>query len=302
MPETGLTYATLCAVGTGLLWCGIGVLISKVTSRGTDFPCFMAGSYVVTALLALVLFPRHTLLLTGPVPRLWNTIGVLLAAGLLSSTGLLLLNRAMALGPHGASWTIAQSALVVPFAVGVLLWHDQSTALNLCGVAAILGALIAFGMARARRDHDTHPESGKWFAFALATLAVFGLQQTLMTIPSRWPDWSDAVRLRIPLFTTGCAICYVIVTLHRGGWPPFKFRKEHLILPCIALPSQFLLFLALDISAEYGRTGLVYPLTVGTCIVSFALYSALVLREPLSRCTLAGMVMGAVGVVLVALR
>lgn len=302
MPTSPMLWGTICAVSTGLLWCGVGAVVSRVTRRGGDFVGFMAGSYVLAAVGAWVLFPRYGVLASGQAARLGLLACVLVPGGALSAAGMVAMNRAMRLGHHGATWTVGQSALVVPFSAGVLIWHDSAAAQNVCGVACVLAAIAALGMARKAEPVEGPRASSGWLPVALLVLALFGVQQTLATVPTRWAGWTDSARLRAPMIVTGAMLGYVVAAAAWRRLPNLRPSAGYLVLPCIILPSYVLLFRALDLFGRCSRTGLVYPVAVGTSIVSFGVYSVVVLREPLSPAKGLGMALGAIGVVLTAMR
>jgi multidrug transporter EmrE-like cation transporter len=56
------------------------------------------------------------------------------------------------------------------------------------------------------------------------------------------------------------------------------------------------MFLSLDILGDIGKASLVYPVCVGTCIITFTLYSRFRLREELDWVSAAGLPMGVAGI------
>ena len=302
MPTSPMLWGTICAVSTGLLWCGVGAVVSRVTQRDVNFTGFMAGSYVLAAVGAWALFPRYGVLVSGQAARLGMLACVLVPGGALSAAAMVAMNQAMRLGHHGATWTVGQSALVVPFSAGVLIWHDSAAAWNICGVACVLAAIAALGLARRAQPAEGPRASAAWLPVALLVLALLGVQQTLATVPSRWAGWTDAARLRAPMIATGAMLGYVVAAAVCRRLPRLRPRAGYLVLPCIILPAYVLMFRALDLFGQCGRAGLVYPVAVGTSIVGFGAYSVVVLREPFSPARGLGMALGAVGVVLTAMR
>lgn len=293
------------AIGTGLLWGGIGVVTSSVTRRGMSFPGYMASSFILTMVGAWLLFPRWSASGGDGPPRVALLAGLLLSGGMLSALGMVVLNRAMAHGHHGACWTIGQSALVIPFLFGLAIWADTATVANVLGVMAVLISLVLLGMSRTLGKPPTRAGTASdrgWFGLALLTLMIFGAQQTLVSIPSRWADWSDRYALRAPLALTGMGLGYLLMALAGGYRVRLELLPAHWVVPCLSLPSYLLLFRALDSFSVQGRAGLVFPIAVGTSIVTFALYSALVLRERLTPWSAGGLLIGITGVLLVAWR
>ena len=65
----------------------------------------------------------------------------------------------------------------------------------------------------------------------------------------------------------------------------------------IACISSFLCFYrGLDVLAKYGCGGSGYPVAIGVCIVAFAAYSMMVLKEKFSRLELTGLTLIVLGI------
>jgi hypothetical protein len=94
---------------------------------------------------------------------------MMLAAGMINAWGVLTLQRAMRRGHHGVTWAIGQSAMVVPFLVGVLVFGD---ALGALGFPIAVGAcVVGFGIYSAVVLHETFT---RWHLVGM-TLGVVGV-------------------------------------------------------------------------------------------------------------------------------
>jgi multidrug transporter EmrE-like cation transporter len=140
-----------------------------------------------------------------------------------------------------------------------------------------------------------------WLWLALLALFLFGTQKTLATIPSRWTDWEDTARVRIPMVLTGGTIGYQVMRAFlQRPWRVRRWRAA--ILLCgIGLAGRWLMFSSLDAFASFSRVALFYPVAAGTCTTAFALYSIFILEERVTVTRTLGMGFGCVGVVLVLL-
>lgn len=293
-----LISGILYALATGILWGGAAVVISGVARKNADFLNFMAITFMLATSIAWILIPRYSQF-SLDLPRLPDLVCLFLLAGAFTACGMVALYRAMTMGHHAATWTIGQSALVFPFVLGVLVWNDTASAVNISGVVAILMGIIAMGVAQRKDSSAAGTSARAWLVIVLLAFVLLGIQQTLTTIPSRWHGWTDSARLRIPILMSGAMLSYVSASivlrrLFRQKW----LWRYGLALMCIALVSQVLLFKSLDMLGGVSRAALVFPISIGTCIISFSLYSAIVLREPPSTARYVGMGLGVVGVIL----
>jgi multidrug transporter EmrE-like cation transporter len=290
------------AVATGLLWATVGIVLSRAARRGIAFAPFMAANFSMAASVAFLVYPRHQVWLSGDVACVGPLVAAIIGGGLISALGVICTQRGMQLGHHGATWTISQSGLAIPFLAGLLIWSDHARVGNIVGAAAILSGLVLLGYTRDDGEAGAPRHGIRWLLFALFAFLAIGTAQTCMGIPSRWAGWTDEARLRVPLFLIGSLLGHTIVTGLQGHRVRKGYSREAVLLAVIGLVSQFLMFRTLDVFAEFHRVGLAHPIAVGTCIVGFGLYSILVLRERINLPRLAGLILAALGVVLVALK
>jgi drug/metabolite transporter (DMT)-like permease len=286
---------------TGLCWTFVGAVLSHCTRNKIAVVTLLGPQGVLCVLVAFLFLPDYSLLRQGIPAGVPALVGVMLLAGLANGVGILVMQRAMSMGHHGMTWAIGQSALIMPFLAGLLLFHETPTAWRIAGVGAILSSLIFFGQAR---EHAEEGQSDKvprsWFPLALATLVILGVGQVLTSLPSHIPALTDTARLRMPLIYLGSGAVICAQWHHQGGRP----NRSTLILAVmgvvIGFMAMFSLFRGLDLLAGCQMASLGFPIAVGSCITLFALYSAIALHEPFSRWHLAGLVLGLTGVVLLA--
>jgi uncharacterized membrane protein len=296
------------AVSAGLMWAGIAALFSHVARHGKDHVAVLGLSSLISVAATWILVPDYSKLLAGDATRIADLAIVMALGGLFVGLGMTILPAAMRMGHHGATWTIGQASLIVPAVVGLLVWGDRPAPHNLVGVAIVMVSLVCLGIAKgARSDPKKNAPREKrspalWFTMSILAFCLLGLEQTAKTMPSTWPDWEDTARLRPPLALTASMIVYQVIALAQRRYRRPLPIREALILPVLVVPSHFIIYGAVDLFDEAGRAGLGYPTAVSTCIVSFALYSVFVLREPLTRWRAAGLVLCAAGIIMVAFK
>lgn len=269
---------TLCIVASGLLNAVMGVFFSQAGRQGMRLVAFgLAMGLSSTAVIWC--FCDWPALLAGDVPRWREFVPIMAIGGALSWGGLLLMMVAMRRGHQAGSWMVTQSAMVVPLLAGILVWGDRPRLANLAGAALILGSILLFGAQPASRTHAAPAKP--WFVIALLGFLAMGISQTLMTVPSHWPGWVDTGRLRVPVMSTAATLFLATACAAQRCWP----RRNEWVLgvTCnfVGLASAVVLFAGMDRLADRNLVALAYPLSVGTGMVGFAIYSRVGLREPL---------------------
>jgi multidrug transporter EmrE-like cation transporter len=286
---------------TGLLWAAIGVAYSVMAQRRLGFFAVMGPSFTVTAALSWLVLPDHRLLSIGAVDRLGMLVAVMAGAGAVTVSAMACMQAGMRRGHHGACWAVGQSALIAPYLCGVVLFGEPLVWQRTLGVILILGSLVAFGRAREASETSGTQGNGKWFSWAICALLLLSLAQSLTTLPSHWERWTDAAHLRVPLFFTGLAAAYMTAAFVVGEKPGKAEWCVAASLVVVGLPSHFCLYKAMDCLKPLQMVGTVYPLAVGTCILGFALYSLLVLKEKTTTFHILGLAVGLAGIVIMSL-
>ncbi len=293
----GVLYATLA----GLMWATGGAILSSVVRRGKDPIAFVALSSFITVPALWLLVPDYGVIGKGDIPRLPELILFMALGGVSVGFAQLALQAAMKRGHHGATWTINNASLVIPFVFGVAFWADKPGLSNIAGVGLILGALVCLGLATERDEHTGRQKLHLvWLAFAMLAFVLTGLEQVAKSVPSQWTNWEDVGRLRAPLTLSASALVLQTTAILGRRYTRHAPWKEAIFMGCLMVPSHFLVYLALDIFAAHELTGLGYPMAVCACLLGFAVYSVLILKERLTLLRAAGLFLGLIGVVLVA--
>ena len=84
----------------------------------------------------------------------------MLSSGIICSFGVILMQKGMRGGHHGIVFTISQSAMIIPFLCGIIIFGEKITLYQLAGMIFVLISFVAFGMGqgeskRVMKNHIT---------------------------------------------------------------------------------------------------------------------------------------------------
>jgi len=291
----------LFAIAAGLAWTGIAAVCSHVARKGLDIVDFQLVFGTVIMLGAWG-YCDWGAIVSGPVPELGTLAVNMISAGVVGGVGMLAIVWAMRMGHQSITWTVSQSSMVVPFIAGLVIWGDPARPAGAIGVAAVLAALVLLGLSRRGANHkDNNGRLAVWLVLVAMTFILWGVQQTLCSLPSRWEGWSDVGRMRLALHRTGSFILMVLITALRRRIPDRACIGPSLLAGFLGIIGGVTLFAAIDAMAEADRIGLVFPLCISTCVAGFALYSRLWLKEKLAAAGTIGLAMSLAGILLIGL-
>lgn len=271
----GLAFTFL----TGLIWAAVGIVFSVSVKKGLDFTTFMLLYSALCTLASWTAIPDYAMLLKCGEPR-WAELSVAMGANsVLGSAGFLAMRKAMETGRHGVVWTVAQSAMLIPFAAGVLLWGEKVSIYGIAGMLLLAASLPFCASAGGRRESGKDGSPGLP-VHCLAAFALIGLSQLLSMIPSHWEGWEDHARLRVPLlflfsmlFWLGVAVLRMRrLDLARTLWTALAYSV-------FVLAGQMALYKSLDLMSAANRSAIVYPTAIGCCVGAFFIYSVAALKE-----------------------
>ncbi|MBN1349454.1 EamA family transporter [candidate division KSB1 bacterium] len=292
----GLLFIVL----TGILWSIVGIVFGYIARKRFDFIAVMGISTPFNALMTWLFVADHQQLFNDGVSRTPELILVMVLSGIISVIAFIIMQQAMRIGHHGIIWTISQSAMVIPYLFGVLVFGESVPLLKGLGMLVILSSFVLLGIGKnsARLVHGA--EAGtSWFILALVAFLLLGIHQSLTTLPTYWHNWQDSARLRIPLIYSGLALGYLtLMFLGRR----IANRRElwlALILSAVGIPSNLMLYRGMDLLRQVNMVSISYPLALGITIASFVLYNLCIVREPTSKISLIGLVATVSGLVLI---
>jgi len=293
---TGLSYAFLTAIS----WTGVAVLYRRAGKAQT--PLLPLG-FAVSAIGATVscIGVDWGSVCTDPHPRLSVFVGVMATAGALNQSGILLLARAMTLGHSATTWVVGQSAIVVPFLVAAVCWHEGVGATRGIGLLLVVVSLALSAVSRRGEQSGQASRSVLWLTVTGCSFACFGSGQSRRLLPSQWGDLGALGPLRVTVSLVASATLFLtLLALRRQRLSTDTLRHGIPISACM-LVGQYTLYRAADDLAVHGLTGIVFPIGIGGSIIGFSLYSRFVAREEACAATWFGVGAGAVGIVLLAL-
>lgn len=293
-----MIFGILICVAVGIYWGYIGVAVSRVLRPGEDPVRFFLTMNLLLGAASWLVLPRWGMLL-GPdqVPRLADLWTVMPIAGFLNVTFILVLSAAMKRGHQGMSWTIGQCCMVWPFLISMFWWHDRVAWHGIVGVGLVLSTIILLGALREKKRD--RPVDRSWLPIVLLAFLIGGAGQTMTTVPSRWEGFADAARVRYPIFILGQLAAAASAAVLRRTGPAKRYVPICLVLSIFGLVSGQLFYKAMDNLRHAGILAVAYPLAVGVCILTFTLYSRIILKEHFGWAQWTAVGLGFAGILLV---
>jgi len=302
--------ALIILIIVGLIWTTTGIVMGGVARKGVSVESMQCMSYLLGTLTCLALLPLYPALgVSGKFA--WFAMGMYFLVGVLNYFVNVTMTAAMKRGPNSLVWAILQAGMIMPFIVG-LCFHDVSAgAVRLVGMVAMIAALALISLDK----NDGGGATGKsWLFLAFVTFLIVGVQQTVATEPSYYPE----TRSGIPTIYRCLALCggnlvatipYIFGLVCKGGVMGIRneFSGKWLWIFAITLQASilieklFLSFKAMDMMAKLGRGGVSYPVMVVSCIAGFTLYSMIILREKVTWRSAIGLLLCALGIVMLSL-
>lgn len=289
----------LCIL-TGLIWAVLGANTSRMAKSGSDPVAFSAISSFFSMLWAWIFVADWDRLIHQSVPRLGDLLIVMPLTSIFASAYSILMLYAMKKGHTGISWTIGQSAMVVPFILSIVIWNDKVTASGIIGITFILLTLILLGSSKS--NQTTQKTELIWYPIILLTFISISLQQLFSMIPSHWAGWADVANLRIPLSATTSFAIQIVLMLAMKKRPDRKIALNALFQSSLGIIGSKIFYTSMDLISPTGYLPIVYPLAVSICIVGVTLYSMFIIKEYFGRREVLGVVTGMAGIILISIR
>ena len=254
----------------------LAVAVSLVSQRRLDIRCMQALAAVV-----MLMFNFTVLFCREGFPHLetsgWLVLAMLVTCGAGNYFTMDIVNFAMKRGNSGAVWGIAQSALVMPFLMGMCFFHVEPTFPRIAGILIVLASVALFGCARS----DGRKPGRGWFLPAVAALLIAGLTQCVANLPSYWNMTTFSGTLRAIPVQCGVLLCFFAGKPFRKekdswrgiGWLAVTYGLAN------AITLSFVFYRGLDILAKLGAGSIGYPIGQGSAIAFFAIYNTFVTHE-----------------------
>ncbi len=293
----------LTAMAGGVFSAGFGIAISHFSRTGLDMFRYLFWNAFFTAIICFAVFCKWNAVAAGEVMRFPAMLWWITGGGICSISGSFCVQRAMKKGHNNIIWAIQQSAMILPFFSGVLFFSQRCSIFQLTGVMLMICG-IAYPVWRSMRGRAGSNDLLLWLSFALGAFCLTGSAQAMQNVPSYWLDWQDTANLRPALAYSGGALgsfCFSLFS--KRQLLPLSGRLL-LATGTVALwnvVTVTLMFKALDICSRSGLGSIGYPVIVGSSIISFSLYSCLVLKEKNTRHHWLGLGGILAGIVIIAL-
>ncbi len=286
---------------TGILWSGNGIVFSYIARKKINFAAVMVPVNAACVILSFLIFTNHRVLFNEDIPYFKELSITMLISGMFAALGFTLMQTAWKKGHHGVIWTISQSAMVVPFLFGVIIFSDDINIIKSSGMGLILLSFIFFGFGMKNKEKNIRPGNYLWFWQALLVFILIGIQQSLTTLPSYWDGWSDTADIRTPILFLGIFFTYLAFMAVQKQYPDRQTLKLSLYIILFSVPGQHALFMGIDHLNKVKMVAIAYPLAVGITILFFVFYSLFYLKEKTSKASILGIFVAMAGLVLVSI-
>ncbi len=269
-----MLFGILLSLLTGVSFIAVGAVYSYAGNRIRMTDAMLVYNWI----LVLVLLPFCRTLAEAP----WGLTALMVFTGAINIAAMLLLQKAMAAGNSGIAWAIGQSALVGPLVCGMIFFGERPSLWRIAGAAVIVTGMLLIGFSR---QESGKPHGGRnWLKLAFGAFLILAAAQSLVMASSCW-EYRMSGLTRTFCMSAGGAAALLALKLVRPGRIVFDrvMIVTDVLLAGTGLAALLLTFAALDQLAKVSLAGIGYPIMLGSCIAGFALYSALALKEKISR-------------------
>ena len=203
--------------------------------------------------------------------RILEMAAWIIPGALANVAGHLAIARAMATGRQPVAWAIGQGGQALTFIATLLIWNESAGVASWAGLAAILAGVALLSR---NKSSGFKPVSGnKWVYWSVAAMLFYGINQTLMSVPSHWEGWNDAARLRLP--TTLLVVGLAGMSFSARPKKDVLVRLLPWVIPygilvCVCF---FTVYLSIDRLSVVGCAALAWPLACSTGVVAYAIGS-----------------------------
>ena len=296
MMDIGLVYALL----TGCIWAGVASGYAAA-ARGR---LAMAPFVAVAASVGAVLGGAFTL--HWPANPTWGEVAPVLAliaaSGAIGQSCMMLYGAAMTAAPEhsAATWTIVQTAMIIPFLAATLTGREHA---SLCNWLALPVILIAFRSLTPAGGESAGSSSKRraWLGLLFAAFLLSGVSQALaQEISLR--GLRDTLNLRVFVALASGGLVLWVVAVLRRQYPTSRHWLIGGLTGVVVAAGNVTLFAALDVSAAAGRAYLVFPVCVGGSILAFAACQSVMGRESWHVKKVIGLACGLAGIALLGWR
>lgn len=288
----------------GLIWAVTGLFISIAGRSKADAGKITLYRAIFVTVISCALMPWQEQFDFHSSQTWWNMLS-LLSVGFFIYINNLLLCRSMGMGSNGISWAIFQSAMIVPFVLGICIHGDKVGIFRLVGFCILVIGIILIGIGgdfRKKTANATNNTRTLWLVLILLAFLGNGIAQYTQSIPSRAKEALPGFTSTNSFFLTYLGIIFAAAIHTLMGHNSFKHpSRQELLLgfgtAMTGFAGCFCLFPGLKMLSQVNMGAIAYPIAVGVCILSFTAYSAIWLKEKYSAMEITGMSMCLIGIV-----
>lgn len=284
---------------TGILWVGVGAVINASARKGLSLDFIQGmGALLMMIIAAGVFFFGDSKL--HPVSMV-----ILPVAGVVNYLVFLIARKAMASGPSGLTWAIMQSSFVMPFLMGVIFFDVPCSLWRWLGITLLFASMFVMGCGAKIPENSDGGKAKKsvWLFFTLLAFCSAGLCQSCFNLGSYFiketTSGVDNLLFRSGVNATGAFALFLLSPLwNKRAWDHKDcLRRIPLFFLCTVIATVSL-FKGLDSMASCGAGAIGYPITMGSSIISFLVYTSWQLKEKLSVTAWCGVALCIAGIVL----
>ena len=306
-----MLFGIFALIVSGMSWVLVGAVMGAAPKKNVSAAAVQLYGALVAILVGVILL----LVLPGSTHPLeiiknWNWfLAAYLVSGFTNCIGMSLMSDAMQKGPNGIVWTIIQSAMIYPFAIGIIFFDVHGSLIRYCGMAVILTALLLFGLGKDNKVSTA--TSGNWKLPAFLGWLVIGVQQNMHILPSYFEAGRAISPIARAIFTSaGIMVCALLMMCFiRQQRAPVResFANKYFWifvfgLQSVGLTVTYLLqFPGIDAMAKHGLGNASYPVMVSSCLIAFFMYSTIFLREKVRAISVAALLCCLAGIVMICL-
>lgn len=293
----------------GLVWSLVTACFFTCSASGYGYaarrrlemlPLVAVVATTASLLSAVLLLDWDKLALIGTQ---WPLILLMMAVGMAGQSAMLMNGIAMRTAParQATTWTLLQSAMVIPFLSATVRWGEQASVLQWLALPCLLGALALLGPRRKGVPASEKAVLVHWARAVALGFCLAGLCQA-MAQEASLRGWEDPIDLRVPVsLGAGSALMLSAMAARRRLPGPRHLRIGAVIGVCVALANGAV-FNALDAAAAEGRAFIVYPTAVGGSVLLYSLVQFLWRHETFEPRKVAGLALGVGGIILLGMK
>lgn len=272
-----MAEAILLLLLTGAIWAFVGVLFGAAPSETDRLWSFFSS----TGLLFAAFVWTAQAPAAAPAGEVLRLSAAIVPSACMEVAAFFFLKRAMDRGSQGIAWSVSQSSMVVSFLCSVAFLRSAAAPAQWAGLALVLAGLALFG--RNKPAAAPGANDARYVRLVLAAFVLVGIGQFLRLLPGSMHLSKEALTWRLPLQAPVGAVFWTGLCLAKGVWRPRAVWKASIPYAVVSVLGQTCFYLAADAADARRLTSVVMPVSIGTCILLFALWCRFFRGERLSR-------------------